>query len=61
MAEGMKMNHSYRTCRRQKRQKVGLCHRTGLVFPRTSALGWEQAGYSDEDFERLGHGARLAE
>ena len=61
MAEGMKMNRSYQTCRRQKRQKVGLCHRTGLVFPRTSALGRGQARLSDEDFEPLGHGARLAE
>lgn len=31
VAEGLKMNHSYQTCRRQKREKTGLCHHAGLV------------------------------
>lgn len=53
MAEGMKMNHSYQTWRRQKREKAGLCHRAGLVSPGTSVLGQERIQCLDEDFEAL--------
>lgn len=60
MAEGMKMNHSYQTWRRQKREKAGLCHHAGLVSPGTSVLGQEQIQCLDEDFEPL-RGAGLAE